>query len=226
MLVAFEGIDGSGKNTQARKLADRITAERSPAEGAALFSFPDYENSTVGPQIRHYLKGELGKLHDNHPFLVANMFALERFEKRNQILDALVCHRPVICDRYVPSNLAHQAAKIYDGPRLLASAEWEYLIQDIVNVEYGVLSMPMPNLVIYLDLTAEQSFTRTHARDSAPDLHQDDIEYLRKTRAIYKYLASRDDCWRTVPCFDMEGQPRSIEEIHDEIFEIYAAASK
>jgi len=230
MLVAFEGIDGSGKNTQANKLAERIAqeqwkavqaGEKMPAYCPALFlSFPDYENSTLGPKIKHYLKGYLGKLHSNHPALVAMMFALERFEKFEDIDNAMAGGYTIVCDRYTPSNLAHQAAKFYDGS-CDGSSEWLRVLHDIEMIEYDVLGMPYPDLVFYLDLTPEQSRARTAARDNAPDLHQDDLSYLRNTRAVYQYLAGTYQSWHTIACFNADGTPRSADEIHNEIFSIF-----
>lgn len=227
MLVVFEGIDGSGKNTQAKALEARIAKERQAAvpnhivnfRDTVFFSFPDYTESHLGPKIRHYLKGGMGKIYDNNPMLVSLLFAVERYEKRCDIYSALLDDKTVICDRYVPSNLAHQAAKIYDPE----SADWRHLISDIAHVEYKLLTLPEPDLVFYLDLTAEQSYSRTHARDTAPDLHQDDLRYLRNTREVYLHLASRDYCWNIIPCFTESGAPRTIDDIHEQIFTIFAA---
>jgi len=224
VLIAVEGIDGAGKYTQANLLAERI-AQSQPRDASpvVLHSFPDYRHSTLGPKIRHYLKGGLGKLHDNSPMLVALLFALERFEKRESIESALGAGQTIVCDRYTPSNLAHQAAKYYDGTVDIAS-DWMRVLWDIATVEYCVLGMPTPDLVIYLDLTAEQSKARTAARDNSSDLHQDDLVYLSNTRAVYQYLTSASSTWHTVACFNDDGTPRTIDQIHDEIFNIYTAA--
>jgi dTMP kinase len=232
MLAAIEGCDGAGKWTQANKLAERIAQEQReatqagrklPAYCPALFlSFPDYEHSTLGPKIKHYLRGNLGKLHTNHPALVAMMFALERYEKREDIDNAMAGGYTIVCDRYTPSNLAHQAGKFYDGS-CDSSSEWLRVLRDIEMIEYDVLGMPQPDLVFYLDLTPEQSQARTKARDSAPDLHQDDLSYLRNTRAVYQYLAGTYQAWHTVACFNADGTPRTVDDVHNEIFNIFTA---
>jgi thymidylate kinase len=94
----------------------------------------------------------------------------------------------------------------------------------IAHIEYAILDTPTPDLVFYLDLTAEQSYARTHARDDAPDLHQDNKMYLRNVRHVYQYLA-KDPSWHTITCFNEDGTPRTVDEIHAEIFEIFVAAA-
>ena len=215
MLIAIEGIDGSGKQTQAKRLVERISAEWKHTP--VLFSFPDYDGSDLGPKIRHYLKGWFGKLYDNHPFLVSLLFAVERYEKYHEIEDALSRGNVVVCDRYSPSNLAYQAGKLYDNT-LEPKSEWLKVLYDIEHVEYDILGMRRPDLVFYLDLAAEQSWERTRSRDSgAADIHQDNKIYLQNVRQVYKYLAQAPS-WRTIACFNADGTPRTIEDIHAEIF--------
>ena len=233
MLVVFEGIDGSGKNTQANKLAERIAFEqwkalknstKAPSYCPAMFfTFPDYEGSELGPKIRHYLKGELGKLHSNHPLLVSLLYAVERYEKRDDMLEALKHGYTIVCDRYTPSNLAHQSAKLYNGI-VDGESEWLHVLGDIERIEYDILGMPEPDLVFYLDLTADQSYARTHSRDTGPDLHQDDRTYLCNTRAVYRYLAGTYQSWHTIACFNADGTPRTVDEMHDEVFATFLAA--
>lgn len=214
MLVAIEGIDGSGKATQAKLLSARM--------GAALFSFPAYDKTVAGPMIKKYLKGEMGSLYANNPFLVSLLYALDRQE----VVDTMgvsMLHGDVVCDRYVHSNVAHQCAKLYDGSAT-PGRPWLQLANDIERIEFDALCLPEADLVIYLDLTAEQSYARTHARDTEADIHQDDLAYLAATREVYLYYARTYKAWRLVKCFDDEGNPRSVEDIHAEICVHYIAA--
>jgi len=232
MLVVFEGLDAAGKKTQADKLVNRILTAKEEARQArmsepafcpaTLFSFPDYEGSELGRKIRKYLKGEYGKLYSNHPLLVSALFAIERYEKQDDILEVLY-HKQgtVICDRYTASNLAYQAGKVYDGT-VNGNSQWLQILNDTALIEHDILGFPEPDLVIYLDLTAEQSYARSHKRDSDADAHQDDITYLNNVRCVYRYLAGTYNTWKTVPCFTADGRERTVEELHEEIWQAFA----
>jgi dTMP kinase len=231
MLIAFEGIDGSGKATQARKLADALnetcyekwhrTGTHGLYKGAALVSFPRYEQSVFGGFIRKYLKGGYGDLYDNDPFLVSLLYALDRYEFRDQILHFMKCHDIVICDRYVASNMGHQGAKLAGQPGRIAD-----LLRHIDQTEHEVLGLPRADLVFLLDLTAQQSYDRTHKRDEEGDIHQDNRGYLSAVRNIYLQLADTYRCWHVVKCYDDDGVARTIDNIRLEILEVVNAALK
>ncbi len=230
MLIAIEGIDGSGKATQAKLLQSRLTEaldkdlREKPREecdftGCALFSFPTYDTSVFGPHVKRYLRGDMGPLNANDPFLTSLLYAIDRYENRDSMMHLLDNDTLVICDRYVPSNIAHQCAK-----EVFQLERRRQLARYIEDTEYRVFRMPEPTLVILLDLTAEQSFRRTHARDDQPDLHQDSLSYMAKVREVYLELADTYTCWHLVKCLMIRGEDRSVEEIHAEIWEIVSAA--
>jgi dTMP kinase len=112
-LVAIEGIDGSGKGTQARQLLQRLEAD---GLRARLLSFPRYEATFFGRAVGQYLDGAFGSLGQVHPFFASLLFAGDRFESRSLLTDALAAHDIVVLDRYVASNVAHQAARL-EGPQ-------------------------------------------------------------------------------------------------------------
>jgi len=228
MLVVFEGIDGSGKATQAKKLQERVsrtlfieqrdTGKAGIFRSARLVSFPDYAGTQAGAKIRAYLRGEMGELNANDPFLVAMLYALDRFENAGMLLDELLNqHAIVVCDRYTPSNIAHQAAKVPVDRR-------ERLIADIRQLEYTTLQLPEPSMVFYLDITPAESYARTHKRDDVKDIHQDDLRYLAATRDVYLDLAAAGANWHMAQSHDHTGQERSVEEIHAEIWKIFSVA--
>lgn len=215
MLVAFEGIDGSGKATQARMLHERLNTADT---GAVLFSFPAYDRTVFGPHVKRYLSGDFGPLGSNDPFLVSLLYGIDRLESRGELERVAFSDDIIaICDRYVPSNIAHQGANT--TPERL-----QRLISDIETAEYDVFKLPRPDLVILFELTAEQSFRRTHVRDTEPDLHQDSISYMARVREVYLELARTRQSWEVVECLDADGKDRSIEEIHAQVWEIVSAA--
>ncbi|MFG0295069.1 MAG: dTMP kinase [Maioricimonas sp. JB045] len=217
LLVAIEGIDGSGKGTQAARLQQSL---ESAGRTAALISFPRYDQTAFGQRIGEFLNGRFGKLDEVNPYLVSLLYAGDRFESKQVLLDAMENHEVVIIDRYVPSNIAHQGAKLPLDDR-------DDIIRWIEQVEYDIYALPRPDLVILLDLPAESAQTliakksaRTYT-DQAADLHEADLQYLINVRGLYRELADRHHAWRMVRV-EVEGTIRSIEEVghevHDHVF--------
>lgn len=216
MLIAFEGIDGSGKATQARKLYNKLVEDLAPGENVFFHSFPRYDLTVFGPHVKRYLRGEFGALKSVDPFLSSLLYSIDRYECR----DALRCHltgtrQIVVCDRYVASNVAHQGAKV---------PYWTKLARQIEQVEYEVFNLPRPDMVILLDLKASESRARTYARDGDGDIHQDDSTYMGRVRDVYLEMASTYRGWHVVKCFDADDASRGVDELHDEIWEIVQTA--
>lgn len=225
MLIAIEGIDGSGKGTQARELQRRLTAaERS----AALLSFPRYAETLFGGLIGDYLNGRLGTLEQVHPLLASLLFAGDRFESLGVLRDALQRHDVVILDRYVASNIAHQAARApARSAELISHYGPERLATLIEQIEHGVFGLPRADLTILLDIPAASAvelIARKKPRDyteQAADLHEADVAYLDSVRRMYLKLAEGKGDWRTIPVVQ-SGGVRAIAEIAEEIYDACA----
>ena len=219
MLIAIEGIDGSGKGTQAKRLHERLSAAGTKA---ALIGFPRYSDTHFGRAVGEFLNGRFGELDQVHPLLVSLLYAGDRFESRAVLLQAMDENDLVVLDRYVASNLAHQGAKCR-GP------ERDELIGWIEQVEHAIYRMPRPDLVILLDLpveTAQRLIAVKQKRaytDRAADLQEADAAYLEEVRAVYQQLAEREPNWRLVDCL-RRGELRSVDEIGEEMLEIVRAA--
>jgi dTMP kinase len=214
VLLALEGIDGSGKGTQAARLAD---AARAAGFSVASFSFPTYDGNPFAEAIAGYLNGDFGSADEVHPELAALLYAADRFHAKPQLLAALESHDLVILDRYVASNAAHQGAKLQgeDRRRLL---DW------LEAVEYGEFALPRPDLVVLLDTPVALARTlvaRKGARGYTTleaDIHEADAAHTAATREVYLELAARDN-WRVVSTAADDGELRDVEEIADEIWE-------
>jgi dTMP kinase len=211
VLIAIEGIDGSGKGTQAARLHARLLAA---GRRSALLSFPRYQQTMFGRKIGDFLNGQFGSLDAVHPLLASLLFAGDRFESRDLIQQAIATHDVVVCDRYVASNVAHQGAK-------LAGAERRDLIDWIEHLEYAIYQLPRANLTLYLDIPvdraqqliamkAQRSYT-----EKAADLQEADANYLRRVRDVYSHLADGPG-WSRIPCLD-GSEIRTVDAIADDI---------
>jgi dTMP kinase len=212
MLIAIEGIDGSGKGTQAGLLLDRARREGATAE---LLAFPMYEQSFFGAEIGRYLNGEFGDVWSVHPRLAATLYAGDRFENRERLWRLRGELDLVICDRYTPSNQAHQSVKLPEHERPAFFAWLDAL-------EHEVFGIPRPDLVVFLDLPPEVAaalIQRKSARsytEQKADIHEVDAEYLRSVHTAYHQLSQRPG-WVTISCM-AGGGVRPLPEIHEEIW--------
>lgn len=211
-LIAIEGIDGSGKGTQATRLHQALLDR---GRRSQLLSFPRYQATHFGRQIGAFLNGAFGPLDQVHPVLVALLFAGDRFESRSLLQSALEQHDLVICDRYVASNIAHQTAKVPPGEQP-AVQTW------IETVEHDLYQLPHPDLVLWFDLPVPQAqalIARKAPRDytaKAADLQEADGNYLERVREVYAGLAEGNPHWVRIPVSDEAGI-RPIEAVHADV---------
>ena len=213
LLVAIEGIDGSGKGTQAARLLDSL---REQGTRCQLFSFPRYKETQFGAKIGDFLNGRFGNLDQVNPFLVSLLFAGDRFESRQLLLDAIRVNDVVLCDRYVASNIAHQAAKVVGEERT-------ELIQWIQYIEYQLYGLPQADCTLFLDVPVEHATKlialkaqRTYT-DRAADLQEADSGYLRKVHDVYKLLAAEGTGWTRVDCLEAD-RIKPVEEVAGDVW--------
>lgn len=215
LLVNIEGIDGSGKGTQAARLLAHL---RNLGYRTELISFPRYQETSFGRKVADFLNGRFGQLHEVNPFLAALLYAGDRFESKAWLTQAIESSDVVIFDRYVPSNMAHQASK-------LQGAERTELIDWIKHVEFGVNGLPRPDVCVLLDIppaVAQDLIARKTPRDyteQSADLQEADPLHLTQTRAVYLELARSGAPWNCVPCVK-EGKLRPADDIAAEIWEL------
>lgn len=207
LLIAIEGIDGSGKGTQAAKLHARLVAQ---GRRAALLSFPRYQQTAFGRKIGDFLNGRFGSLESVHPLLVSLLFAGDRFESRNVIQQAMTDHDLVICDRYIASNIAHQGAKV-------SGTERQELIDWVQQLEFQIYQLPPPDLTLFLDVPVDiaqqliAAKSRRSYTDQAADLQEADAAYLQRVREVYLQLSTGPG-WRRISCVE-DQTARSIDAI-------------
>jgi dTMP kinase len=213
-LIVIEGIDGSGKQTQAGLLA-RAFEERRIA--LVRFSFPRYESS-FGHLIARFLNGEFGPLSAVDAHFSALLYAGDRFEAKPELEEALHSGRTIVMDRYIASNLAHQAA------RLPVERRAEFIAW-LRHLEYRIYGLPAEDVVIYLRVPAEEGHRLVGLKSARSytakqrDLQESDLSHLNEAVGVYDQLAKAPN-WVTIDCFDSKsGEHRVPEAIHREVIE-------
>lgn len=211
-LIAIEGTDGSGKHTQTALLCNALTKQ-----GVELrqLSFPCYD-SPSSSLVKMYLGGEFGEhANDVNAYAASTFYAVDRYASYKTDWGSFYDNGGlVITDRYTISNAIHQ------GSKLKGKAKEEYL-KWLYEFEYQKMGIPAPDLVIYLDVPAELTARLRAARErlngTKPDIHEKDMEYLRKCRESSLSLAAESG-WKVIHCEDASHEAmRSVESIHEEV---------
>ena len=207
-LIVFEGIDGSGKATQAKLFFEFFKDKKIPAE---QISFPRYEKSLWGEMVRRYLDGEFGKVDEVSPYLASVLYAGDRMSASAQIRMWFSKGKMVICDRYVGSNIAHMGAKIKDKGLRIKFIKW------LEELEYVENKIPREDLVIFLSVPVEVSQNLISNRKL--DIHERDASYLRRVAREYESLARERKNWVKVECVE-NGKLLLPETIHQKVLEV------
>ena len=206
MLVVLEGLDGAGKSTQVKKLREYLESLFGNLE---YIHFPRYDAPVYGELISRFLRGDFGSNEAVHPQLVALLFAEDRHGAAPGMKKVLAAGGTVLLDRYVYSNIAYQCAKLKDAEEAANLREW------IFNTEYGDFELPKPDLNIFLDVPinfveAKLKSSRCGAdRDyleGSQDIHEADIEFQKRVRAIYQKQCEIDPKFIRIDCSDEYGE--------------------
>ena len=212
-LIVIEGLDGSGKATQAAQLAKALRAR---GRKVMQVTYPNYESEASAP-VRMYLRGEFGSHPDDvNAFAASSMYAVDRFaDYKKKWKDFYEEGGVVIADRYTTSNAVHQCSK-------LPAEEWDGFLEWLFDFEYKKIGIPSPDAVVYLRvdpaLSQRLMTQRYHGDESRKDIHEKDTEYLARSRRAAEYCAARYG-WRTVECAAETGM-LTVEEIGAEVLRV------
>lgn len=212
-LIVIEGLDGSGKATQAALLAQALESS-----GAAVrkVSFPDYQSDSSA-LVKMYLNGDFGRdPGDVNAYAASSFYAVDRFASYKKDWGSFYeAGGIIIADRYATSNAIHQCSKLPEG-------EWDAFLSWLFHFEYELLGIPAPDLVIYLqaDTGVSQKLMtgRYHGDESKKDIHESNLDYMNRSRRAAEYCADALG-WKRVHCVE-NGAMRSIESIHAEVMEL------
>ena len=169
ILIAFEGLDQSGKQTQAERLKAEL-GQRGRA--AVLLDFPSYATH-IGKEIDEGLHGGRDYAAD----VMQLLYVANRYEKKPYIETLLGSGTVVICDRYLASSIAYGEAQGLDG-------EWLRQMQRY---------LPQPDLTILLDIAPETAAGR---KTTNRDKYERDLALLSRVRESYRRQAQATDWLR------------------------------
>ncbi len=206
-LVVLEGLDGSGKGTQAKLLAEALVCRGVPLRPV---TFPDY-SSPSSSLVKMYLNGEFGaQPEDVNAYAASAFYAVDRFASfRKGWGGDYRQGKLILCDRYATSNMVYQMGKL---PR----AEWDGYLAWVEDFEYQKLGIPRPDLVLYLDMpigVSQKLLLRRYQGDSGKkDIHESHLAFLRSCGECARYAGKRLG-WKVVSCAK-GGEPLPVEEIH------------
>ena len=169
-VIAFEGLDQSGKQTQSERLAAVLRQDGYRVE---FLSFPAY-GTAIGTEIQTALQG--GREYDADTLQL--LYIANRYEFRPRMREWLDAGAIVICDRYLASSIAYGEAQGLD-PAWLCEVQRH---------------LPQPILTIVLDIPPDESLRRKHA---ARDKFERDLPLLARVRASYQRQAAAPN-WQLI----------------------------
>ncbi len=216
VLIAIDGLDGSGKETQSGLLCQRLESD---GYRVRSLSFPVYDEDS-SYFVKMYLNGELGMSPDDTNAAAASMFfACDRYisYRRDWCHDYERDNTVIIANRYTSANAVHQLAK-------LPKEEWDSFLEWLIDFEYSKLEIPRPDAVLFLEVAPEVSAALIDKRSSetgrAKDIHELDRDYLSRCydSAVY---AGNHLGWKRIKCC-CNGEIRTREAIFEDVVsEVY-----
>ena len=210
-FIVIEGLDGSGKTTQGKLLAERLRGE---GKRVRELSFPCYGEKSCG-LVEMYLSGELGESPDDTNGYAASMlYAADRYVSyvTDWKKDADDPETVVLATRYTTANAYHQLSKL---PR----EDWESFLSWLYDFEFGKIGLPAPDTVVLLSMSQEISSGNVKDRSKATgqkmDIHEKDKGYLLRCSEAAHFAAEKGG-WKVINCAP-DGTLLSVGEINDMI---------
>ncbi len=213
ILIAVDGLDGSGKETQSKLLCaylDKMGINNK------LVSFPTYKEDSSA-LIKMYLRGDFGTDPEAvNPFAASSFYAMDRYcaymlDWKKDYDEGAV----IIANRYTTANLVHQMSK-------LPKEQWDSFGKWLLDYEFSLLGLPAPDGVIYLCLPpkASSSLVQKRCEDTGAvkDIHENNAKHLEDSYRAALYASDKYG-WNRVDCVKDEVL-RSIDDIHGQVCHI------
>jgi dTMP kinase len=164
-LIVFEGIDGSGKSTQARRLHEKLTIDN---PNTILTSEPS--NWHTGKLLRNIFSGK----EPGDDYIIAGLFVADRLHhitnKKDGLLKQLAANKTVICDRYVFSSYAYQGAHV--------DMNW------VIQANAQACKILKADVHLFIDVPPEVCVERIAKRAGTIERYEN-LENLKLVRAKY-----------------------------------------
>lgn len=212
-LFVIDGIDGTGKATQTKLLKEKLESE---GRKVVTLDFPQYDNNIGGRVIKKLLQGEFGDFLKLDPKAASAFYAADRRESLPKINQWLEDGYVVILDRYVSSNMIHQGSKIKDPVEAKKFLEW------LDQLEHGLMELPRPDAILYLDVSAEVAAELLKARAIKEGGSRDEVEgnlsHMISSRDCALQIVGSVNKWIRIICSDTNNELLSREAIHEKIF--------
>lgn len=213
ILIAIEGSDGAGKETQSELLKKWFVGK---GLKVGSVSFPRYKQTAGGWFLWEALKGDNKDAYTFstvEPYAASLPYTADRRESLPFLKREIEMNDVFIFDRYVESNLLHQGGKFATNEERDAYGQWLY------NLEYGMLGLPVPHVVVYLRIPFWLSQARAERRAQETggqlDAVERDSDYVRKGHEGGIFYAEKFN-WEIVDCLE-EGHELAREEVHEKV---------
>lgn len=218
-LISFDGIDSSGKETQAKKLENRFL---SLGYRVGRFETPDYTTDS-GRRLKELFQGVRGSWDDLSWHDKMKLIASNRMEHREEAIDILKNEGVVIYDRYVPSSIAHMVvdARVERG----GEVSRETAAEEVRRLEYVYNGMPREDLSIFLDVPPVDACQLLEVRKKQyqdPDEATDELDLQEQIYKEYKLMTQEEPAhFARVGCCE-EGSLSGPDEIGEKVWKAVA----
>ena len=218
-LFVIDGTDGSGKQTQFEYLVKHFDED---GIDYRRVSFPNYD-SPSSSLVKMYLDGEFGdNAQEISPYVASTFYAADRFATyQKDLKDYYENGGIIVADRYTTANMVHQTGKIKD------ENEREKFLNWLFDLEFNIYKIPIPDVVFFLNMPIEKSIElikdreNKFTKDLKKDIHERDKNHLYAAYKAACELVTKYN-WNEIKCVK-DGQIRTREDIHDEIYSIVKA---
>jgi dTMP kinase len=215
-LIVIEGTDSSGKETQSKLLYQYLLNKGIPCR---IVHFPNYD-SPSSSLVKMYLAGEFGTEADSvSPYVASIFYAGDRYASwKTDWMPFYEQGGVIIVDRYVMSNLIHQASKLNTTEEKNGFRDWLY------DLEFQIFSLPKPDMTIFLHVDIDLTFALMEERlnkitsEEKKDIHEKNYNYMKRSYETACYF-SKEEKWEIVDCM-LEGEMKPIDVIHGEIISL------
>ena len=185
-MIVIEGLDGSGKGTQAEILSEYIRQK-----GLEVYNLdlPFYSDSS-STLVKMYLNGELGdKPSDVNAYAASTFYAVDRYASFKKHWEKEYnSDKIIVANRYTTSNAAHQMTKLPED-------QWDSYLEWLFDFEYNKVGVPAPDSVIYLDMPVDISqkllMKRYSGDENKKDVHERDVAYLVSCHKAAVYASEK-----------------------------------